>query len=559
MKTLQRKSLLENLEDGFSKIDMHDLWREFAVMEAGSGEYAHRRWLYDIAGHRSSLLEPEKLLVCEKNLHRIMCFGASLFDNLKERNLIVHFDKVAVLHLDADPVQNGSLDLTTLMHLKSLALNMRDDGEIDVIGLGSLQKLGFLKILCKQISTASIENIGCLTALQVLELKVGQCNKLPDLRRLTSLRVVSCDKFKGVETIAGLSSGLTQLQYLIVKSSSMHSFPGVDDIIGLQELDVSECYGLKELPNLQKLTNLQKLSMTRCKSIKGLPGFGSLVALQEFLAFDCTQLTELPDMRNLTHLRTLWCNSLTALPGLGELISLQKLGVDFQGLEDQTLSQLTSLQTIMINEWSPQGLPGLATLATLHHLEIRRCKGLQMLTGVLHLTKLKSLYIDQCDFQVISELSNLTSLRELLIEDCYFLEELPDLSKLTQLQSIEIECCYSLQTLVGIGPLVQLESLHCSASAVTELPDLSDFPRLRRLYLRKCRSLCSLFSTRPLTTLVSVNVYKCRSLECLPDLSSSPDLDTLELRNSGVRLSMHDIKNLKASCRRLQINMDQAS
>ena len=175
MKTLQRKSLLENLEDGFNKVDMHDLWRKFAVMETESGEYGHRYWLYDIAGHRSPLLEPKKLSVCE-NLHRIMCFGGSLFDNLKERNLIFHFEKVTVLHLDADPVQNGILNLTTLMHLKSLALNMRDDGEIDVIGLGSLQNLGFLKILCKQISTASIENIGCLTALQVLELKVGQCN-----------------------------------------------------------------------------------------------------------------------------------------------------------------------------------------------------------------------------------------------------------------------------------------------------------------------------------------------------------------------------------------------
>ena len=207
--------------------------------------------------------------------------------------------------------------------------------------------------------------------------------------------------------------------------------------------------------------------------------------------------------------------------------------MDYQGLEDQSLCQLTSLQKIMINEWNPQGLLGLASLATLHRLEIRRCKGLQMLTGVLHLTKLKSLYIDQCEFQDISDLSNLTSLQELLVEDCYFLEELPNLSKLTQLESIEIECCYSLQSLVGIGPLAQLESLHCSASAITQLPDLSDFPRLRGLYLRKCRNLCSLFSTRPLTTLVSVNDYKCRSLESLSDLSSSPDLHTLELRNLG--------------------------
>lgn len=550
---------MESLEDGFSKVGMHDLWHEFAVMETTRGKYEHWRWLYEIAGHRSPLLESKNLSVC-KNLQRIMCFGASLLDNLKGGNLVFHFGKVTVLHLDADPVQNGILDLTALMHLKSLALNMKDDGQIDVVGLGLLRNLGFLKILCKQLSVPSIEDIGCLTALQVLELKVGQCDKLPDLRKLTSLRVVSCNEFRGVEAIAGLSSDLIYLQYLIIRSaSSMCSFPGVDGVIGLQELDVSECFKLKELPNLQKLTNLQKLSMTRCKSIKGLPGFGSLVALQEFLAYDCTQLTELPDMRKLTRLRTLWCNSLKALPGLGELIALQKLGVDFQGVEDHhgDLCQLTRLHTIRIDGWSSRGLPGLVSLATLHRLEIHRCKGVQKLTGVQNLTRLKSFYVDQCEFQDISVLSNLNSLQELLLEECYLLQWLPDLSKLTQLESITIEYCDSLQTLVGIGPLLQLETLHCSASAITELPDLSSFPRLRRLYLRKCRSLCSLFSTGPLNALVYLNVYKCRSLESLPDLSCSLDLHTLELRNSGVRLSPHDIKALKATCCRLQINMDR--
>ncbi|KAG0601993.1 hypothetical protein M758_11G152900 [Ceratodon purpureus] len=558
LKGLQRKSLLENLGDGFSKVGIHDLWHEFAVMETTRGKYEHWRWLYYIAGHRSPLLESANLSVC-KNLQRIMCFGVSLFDNWKEGNTESHFGKVTVLHLDADPIQNGILDLTALMHLKSLALNMKDDGQIDIVGLGLLRNLGFLKILCKEISVSSVEDIGCLTALQVLELKVGQCNKLPDLRKLTSLRVVSCNGFRGVETIAGLSSDLIHLKYLIIRSAiSMSSFPGVDDVIGLQELDVSECYRLEELPNLQKLTNLQKLCLTRCKSIKGLPGFGSLVALQELLAYDCTQLTELPDMRELTHLRTLWCNSLKALPGLGELIALEKLGVDFQGVEDHgDLHQLTRLHTISITGWSSRGLPSLVSLASLYRLEIHRCKGVQKLTGVQNLSRLKSFYVDQCEFQDLSVLSNFTSLQELLLEECYLLERLPDLSKLTQLESITIEYCYSLQTLVGIGPLLQLETLHCSASAITELPDLCNFPRLRRLYLRKCRSLCSLFSTGPLNALVYLNVYKCRSLESLPDLSCSLDLHTLELRNSGVLLSPHDVKTLKATCRQLQINMDR--
>lgn len=95
---------MENLEDGFSKIDMYDFWCEFVVMEVGSGEYVYWCWLYDIVGYCSLFLEFEKFLVCEKNLYRIMCFGVLFFDNLKERNFIVYFDKVVVLYLDVDLV-----------------------------------------------------------------------------------------------------------------------------------------------------------------------------------------------------------------------------------------------------------------------------------------------------------------------------------------------------------------------------------------------------------------------------------------------------------------------
>jgi Leucine-rich repeat (LRR) protein len=548
LKGLKRKSLLENLGDGFSKVGMHDLWHEFAVMETTRGEYEHRRWLYDIAG-RPLELQPGHLSAY-KNLHRIMCCGTSLFDNFQGENFLFHFGKVTVLHLDAD--QNRTLDVTSLMHLRSLALNVIDNGQVDVPGLARLHNLGFLKVLCKQISAASVEAIGRLTALGVLELKVAQCDKLPDLRNLTSLRVVSCNGFRGAETITGLSSALINLQYLVIRSQSMRSVPGVDTITTLQELDISECRSLVELPNLENLTNLRKLSMTRCKSITELSGFGSLVALQEFLAYDCSQIKALPDVGHLTHLHTLWCNSLKAVPGLGELVALRKLGVEFLGVED--LCQLENLHTLRIDGWSSSGI--LDTLAALHRLEIRRCLGVHTLTGVENLT-MKSFYVDQCEFEDVSVLSNLTSLQELLLEECYMLERLPDLSALTQLESITIECCYSLESLVGIGPLPHLETLHCSASSVTELPDLSDFPRLRSLYLRKCRSLLTLFSIGPLNALVYFNVYKCRSLKSLPDLRGSLQLQTLELRCSGVRLSSGHVKMLKASCRRIQIKMDR--
>jgi hypothetical protein len=38
LEVLKRKSLLEDLSDNFTKIGMHDLWYEFAILERGQWE-----------------------------------------------------------------------------------------------------------------------------------------------------------------------------------------------------------------------------------------------------------------------------------------------------------------------------------------------------------------------------------------------------------------------------------------------------------------------------------------------------------------------------------------
>ena len=43
---LKRKSLIEEVGDGRTRIGIHDLWREFAVMETTRGEERDRRWVY---------------------------------------------------------------------------------------------------------------------------------------------------------------------------------------------------------------------------------------------------------------------------------------------------------------------------------------------------------------------------------------------------------------------------------------------------------------------------------------------------------------------------------
>lgn len=50
---LKRKSVIEEVGDGTRRIGMHDLWREFAVMETKIWNRERHRWVYDVVDSSS--------------------------------------------------------------------------------------------------------------------------------------------------------------------------------------------------------------------------------------------------------------------------------------------------------------------------------------------------------------------------------------------------------------------------------------------------------------------------------------------------------------------------
>ncbi|KAG0569871.1 hypothetical protein KC19_6G122400 [Ceratodon purpureus] len=573
---LRKRSLLEELGDGRSRIGMHDLWREFAVMEARRGEEESSHWVYEfnVGGGRGGRAAES-------------CMDDGGWENLRRISIdnsrvtcvnFTHCSKVTVLRLDDVNVANEVLDLRPLGRLKSLEIvsseafgrNFLGDSDYDlkVYGIGELTNLVILSWLSvPNGSLSAVAEIARLTNLRILQLRSHYSVKATtsttlDLQRLRYLQVMSVS-VAGMVSISGFSAMMTDLRFLdLGRCSELKSCVGVGDVDGLEVLIL--CGELEELPNLQKLRTLRKLDIRGCSSLKAVPGLGSLVYLRELRGN--RSLRELPDMSKLTMLEVLdlsECGELKCISGLGDLVALRVLSVNCRSLHDvPSLERLVELDEVKVfggfanNSELSCGVLGTSVLnlamlpGSVSTLEIAHVD--RELTNLSKLTALKSLRLNECSIgSVDRELTNLSKLTALKSLDLWGLsvEMLPHMGRDMKLGSLSICDCKSLRGWDGVRrlgwwsdwpddlfcdwTLPHLEELELDEYGAFELPDLSHFPRLRRLSLLD-DSDSSDFSCPPFLVHCRAKHMHLDYLFCigpmireLPDLSKFPSLKEL--------------------------------
>ncbi|KAG0598350.1 hypothetical protein M758_12G066000 [Ceratodon purpureus] len=579
LRKLKTKSLLERLEDGSNpRIGMHDLWRAFCIAETNHGGFVCQRWVYE-SKNRCEIVETSPSGTCWENVNR-MAFIDDLEQKLGRVNFS-HFPNVTVLKiLGTLTSEMLVLDLSGLIHLKSLQVRTRAPGNIVTRGLP--RSLVYLHWQVEGMDCDApqlLEQIAFLEQLECLRFIDYGGFELPDVSSMVSLRWATFRNCENAVTVTGLSSKLTKLQWLNFEGcSELRSCSGVDDLVALKMLDFEGCARLK-LPNLRKLRNLRTLCITGCLSINEVLGLGDLVALEEFYADSVPDLSELPDMSKLTNLKYLnlrGCFNLGAVPGFDRLISLEELDANFQEVEEwPNLQQLTKLKFVRIFGWNIAGLRGLVNLAMLHTLEMSHCSGVDELPDLRSLISLERFFIKFCEFKSLSGLSNSSMLMTLCIHGCEKLESIPDLRRLTRLDCLSILDCGAMlgcwncafgqaeedswrsddsnirsglpnsQRLTAlqqsfsedcgvvhvtvIGAFSQLERLNCQSLQVAELPDLRIFPRLKILQVDNCGSLTKFTSGEITNASLELRLPRPSSLTTLPELGSSSGLSKRDL------------------------------
>jgi len=157
LEKLKKKSLLENLGDGFRKIGMHDLWHEFARLETKIAKY---NVLEEVnRTNDGQLLNLRQMFFFEKGYMKAKDVKFACFPN------------VTVLKLNGDLARISEMDLRGLKHLKSLEVDLseyfswRSHLLVSFIELGSLSNLCFLQWLNIPQDSPCIDKIARLTNL----------------------------------------------------------------------------------------------------------------------------------------------------------------------------------------------------------------------------------------------------------------------------------------------------------------------------------------------------------------------------------------------------------
>ncbi|XP_031476342.1 disease resistance protein RUN1-like isoform X7 [Nymphaea colorata] len=354
------------------------------------------------------------------------------------------FNKLKVLNLSSCKFLVKAPDLSQIPNLEELIL---DHCEC-LLEIG--ESIGLLKNLIL-LSMVGCANLGALpygslqlNSLQLLSLE--GCSKIKILPeagmmdvRLESLQRLILDHCTSLTEIPDYVGGLKCLHCLSLKgcSSLKEMHRSIGSLVVLEELILDHCTALMEMPDDfgGLLKCLRRLSLEGCFSLERLPlSIMSLVVLEELILNHCTSLMEIPEnvgrLKCLRRLSLEGCSSLRWLPlSIISLVLLEELILDH-------CPSLTKIPDVV------------GELKCLRRLSLQGCCLLRSIgrsatTQPDWLGNFKSL-IYRWQLKSVPDLSNLTALEELNLENCRRLVSIHGLQKLRSLKVLHMNGCWDL-------------------------------------------------------------------------------------------------------------------
>ncbi|XP_057455176.1 disease resistance protein RUN1-like isoform X2 [Lotus japonicus] len=252
-------------------------------------------------------------------------------------------------------------------------------------------------------------------------------------------------------------------------------WPGTQDLVNLETIDLSECKQLVKLPDLSKALELKWVYLSGCKSLCVVhPSLLSVDTLVTLILDRCEKLKSLISEKHLRYLKEL---------NVDDCSSLEKFAMSSDSIKRLDLSK-TGVKKLY---------PSIGHLSKLEWLNLESLRLENLPNELSHLTSLKELRISNCG--VIDEenlhvlCDGLLSLKLLHLKDCYELFELPD----------------------NISALSSLRELRLDGSSVEKLPtSIKLLEKLEILTLVNCRKL-EFLPELPLF-IIELNAVNCTSL-----------------------------------------------
>nr|CAC35337.1 Nbi-C protein [Linum usitatissimum] len=364
-------------------------------------------------------------------------------------------------------------------------------GEVDI---GNFKSLRFLMISNTKITKIKGE-IGRLVNLKYLIASNSSLKEVPaGISKLSSLEwlyLTLTDPYKSdfTETLpASLTllscenlQSLSNLSNLINLSTLILCDVGIGEIIGLGKLKMLEYLIIERAPRivhldgLENLVLLQQLRVEGCPVLGKLPSLVALIRLEKLWIEDCPLVTEINGVgqrwESLSDLKVVGCSALIGLEALHSMVKLRSLilmGAKITETVPSSLSMFTQLTTLGLCFMSQEQFPNLSNLKNLRELGMDYCLELIEVPG----------------------LDTLESLEYLSLSGCQSIRKVPDLSGMKKLKTLDVEGCIQLKEVEGLERLESLEELKMSGcKSIEELPNLSGLKNLRELLLKGCIQL----------------------------------------------------------------------
>ena len=338
LRHLVDSALLEHAEMSSGEVNIHDLHREFAALEAQgismASDMEKRGWVYARDALPTELVDEPRS--SWKKLTRV-CIAETY--GIMKKSVIMslrtiewkYCTNLVVLKLDVECELSGVLNFKDLIRLRSLTVKTEvgiSASKFSIEGLEGLKTLTYFKMVCGRGDRGAY--VGQLpAALKVLEVDalvvfergvLALCTNLVslklrkvytsdlDLRSCTSLQKVELTSIEALE-IVRLAPSLKSV--IISWCWRLVEVCGLDRLVGLLSLVLIENRKLSKLPSL---SGLKRLHTLKCISldIDEVPGLDGLVGLKSLSVKGCRRLSKLPSLTALQCLHEL------KIPGLGK-------------------------------------------------------------------------------------------------------------------------------------------------------------------------------------------------------------------------------------------------
>ncbi|CAN6987258.1 unnamed protein product [Brassica oleracea var. botrytis] len=172
-------------------------------------------------------------------------------------------------------------------------------------------------------------------------------------------------------------------------------------------------------------------------------------------------------------------------------------------------------------------LPNLSTATNLRELDLDNCSSLvELPSSIGNLTNLKRLNLKLCSslMELPSSICNMTNLENLDLSGCLNLSFPYSIGNMTNLENLDLKGCSSLVELpYSIGNMTNLETLDLNGcSSLVELPSsIGNLHNLKKLNLRNCSTLMALPVNINMKSLVMLDLSFCSVLKSFPEISTN--------------------------------------